>query len=427
MTLERLSPEAVRRVLLAGGEVALLDVRSLEDYGRGHVLPAVPAPRDRMRDELPRLVPCRATRLILCDDGRGEAAAAAELAAGLGYGNLAVLDGGTSGWQGAGFRLFDGINVLGAALAETVDLVCRPPNISATDLARRREAGERLLVLDVRPWAEHLTGHVPGATSCPGGELFYRLSDLAPDPATTVVVHCAGRSRSLYGAQSLINAGVPNPVLALNNGTYGWYRAGLPLAYGTGPRADVAPDRDDAGVRAAARRLALACGVREIDETVLADWRRERDRRSLYLLDVRSPEEFAAGHREDAVSAQGVQLVECSDDWIGVRDGRIVLFDDDGVRAPMAASWLRQLGYGEVAVMADAERHGFAAGHDRHLRAVDDNDKAEAPDPATLEADMAASAEYLSWQASLAQEVALDGLVRLEPYRPDGGAVAQPR
>lgn len=428
MRLERLSPEAVRHALLAGGEVALLDVRALEGYSRGHVLLAVPAPLGRLAADLPRLAPCRATCLILCDDGQGEAEQAASLAAGLGYDNLAVLDGGVSAWRDAGYRLFDGINVLGAALAETIDLVCRPPHISAGELARRREAGEAMVVLDVRPWQEYLCGHIPGAISCPGGELVYRLADLAPDPATTVVVHCAGRSRSLYGAQSLINAGVPNPVLALSDGTYGWHRAGFPLAHGAGPRAESRPGRDDPDARAAARRLALACGVWEIDETVLAAWRRERESRSLYLLDVRSPEEFAAGHREGAVSAQGVQLVECSDDWIAVRDGRIVLFDDDGVRAPMAASWLRQLGHGEVAVMVcDPAGRGKSPVNPAPFSAPDETVTARAPDPATVEADMAAAAQYLSWQATLARHVAQDGLVRLEPFRPGRDAIAQPR
>ncbi|CPR01703.1 sulfurtransferase [Bordetella pertussis] len=40
------------------------------------------------------------------------------------------------------------------------------------------------------------------------------------------MVNCAGRTRSIIGAQSLINAGVPNPVFALRNGTMGWALAG---------------------------------------------------------------------------------------------------------------------------------------------------------------------------------------------------------
>ena len=55
---------------------------------------------------------------------------------------------------------------------------------------------------------------------------------MRPDTGTTVVVNCAGRTRSIIGAQSLINAGIPNRVIALENGTMGWSLAGLELERG---------------------------------------------------------------------------------------------------------------------------------------------------------------------------------------------------
>ena len=45
-------------------------------------------------------------------------------------------------------------------------------------------------------------------------------------------MNCAGRTRSIIGAQSLINAGLPNKVIALKNGTMGWHLAGLKVARG---------------------------------------------------------------------------------------------------------------------------------------------------------------------------------------------------
>ena len=60
----------------------------------------------------------------------------------------------------------------------------------------------------------------------PGAELVLRARELAPDPATRIIVNCAGRTRSIIGTQSLINAGIENPVSALRNGTIGWTLAG---------------------------------------------------------------------------------------------------------------------------------------------------------------------------------------------------------
>ena len=78
---------------------------------------------------------------------------------------------------------------------------------------------------------------IPTATSVPGAELALRVRALAPDRATTVIVNCAGRTRSIIGAQSLINAGLPNRVAALRNGTIGWTLAGLDLDHGQARRA----------------------------------------------------------------------------------------------------------------------------------------------------------------------------------------------
>ena len=180
--------------------------------------------------------------------------------------------------------------------------------------------------------------------TCPGAELVHRFADLVPDPDTLVVVSCAGRTRSIIGAQSLINAGVPNKVVSLQGGTQGWRLAGLELERG---RRRVAPVSAEAAAAARQRAAAVAArfGVRRIDRATLAAWQAEDDRRTTYLLDVRTPEEFAAGHLPGSVSAQGGQLVQAIDRWVGTRGARLVLVDDSGTRAIMSAHWLMQMGW----------------------------------------------------------------------------------
>ena len=48
--------------------------------------------------------------------------------------------------------------------------------VTREELARRLQDGDRLVVLDVRPAAEHAAGHLPGAVSIPVGELRRRLA-----------------------------------------------------------------------------------------------------------------------------------------------------------------------------------------------------------------------------------------------------------
>jgi rhodanese-related sulfurtransferase len=178
------------------------------------------------------------------------------------------------------------------------------------------------------------------------------VPDRVPSPDTLVVVNCAGRTRSIIGAQSLRNAGLPNPVVALENGTMGWELAGLELARG---REEALPAPSPEGLRRAqalADKVAERFAIRRIDDATLARFRNEADERTLYLFDVRSPEEYVAGHLAGARSAPGGQLVQATDVYMATRNARIVLTDDDGVRAVMTGSWLVQMGWPEVYVLA---------------------------------------------------------------------------
>ena len=212
------------------------------------------------------------------------------------------------------------------------------------------DAGETLVILDSRPMDEYHVMNIPDGVDCPGAELTARVHDIAPDPDMLVVVNCAGRTRSIIGAQSLINAGVPNKVVALKNGTMGWHLAGFELERG---QTRMAPPPSAIAIPKA-QTLARAVGERfsvpKIDRDTLTNWQNETDVRTLYVLDVRDPEEYAQGHPVGIRNAPGGQLVQGIDQWCGTLGARIVLVDDNGVRATMTASWLMQMGW-DVAVL----------------------------------------------------------------------------
>lgn len=332
-----------------GEEIALLDVREHGQYGESHLFFAVPLPFSRLELDTPRLVPRRATRVVVYDgDGHGVATDAAHALAAIGYTNVHVLEGGTAAWSAAGYALFAGVNVPSKTFGELVEHRLHTPRISARQLHDMQARGERLVVLDGRPLSEFRKMNIPGAVCCPNGELAYRLADLVPDSDTPIVINCAGRTRSIIGAQTLINLGIPNPVYALENGTQGWYLADYPLEHGNSRRYPDKPAQVGAAslenMRAAASALAAQHGVRTVDAATVAGWAADSSR-SLFLCDVRTPEEFAQGTLPGAQHTPGGQLIQATDQYVGVRGARLVLFDADGVRAPVVASWLRQLGH----------------------------------------------------------------------------------
>ena len=174
---------------------------------------------------------------MLCDDADGLAARAAAILARNGYADLRILDGGIKAWAAAGFELFSGVNVPSKAFGEYIEHANGTPSIAAGELEALIRGGADMVVLDSRPFDEYVRVSIPTATNVPGAELVLRARDIAPSPDTLVVVNCAGRTRSIIGAQSLINAGVRNKVVALRNGTMGWSLAGFPCDSGKNRRA----------------------------------------------------------------------------------------------------------------------------------------------------------------------------------------------
>ena len=342
----------LRGWLADGGEIAFLDVREEGQHGSGHPLLAVNIPYSRFEAEVVRLVPRRSCRVVLVDDADGVAGKAARRLAGLGYRDVHVLQGGAAGWGAAGYRLFPSTNVPSKAFAEIIEHEFATPAISAAELDRLRRSGQQVTILDSRPLDEYARFHVPGALPCPGAELVHRFADLVASPETLVVVSCAGRTRGIIGAQSLIDAGVPNRVFSLSGGTQGWRLAGLELESGLGT--GLAPVSADARVAARSRADAVAArfGIGMVAEA---------DRRTTYVLDVRAPEEFAVGHLPGSVSAPGGQLVQAIDRWVGTRGARLVLVDDTGTRAIMTAHWLVQMGW-DVQVLEGSQGAALETG-----------------------------------------------------------------
>ncbi|MBO0738005.1 MAG: thiosulfate sulfurtransferase [Alphaproteobacteria bacterium] len=343
-----MTPSELRKRYQAGAEIAIVDAREEGRFHDRHLLMASCMPLSRLEVIAPVLLPRRSAPVVVCDNGEGLAErAAARLAEG-GYTDVTMLRGGVAAWQAACFPVYSGVHVPSKAFAEVVEHDCGTPWIGVQQLAERQKRGDRLAIFDSRSFEEYHSNSIPGAISVPGAELVYRFNELVPSPDTFVVVNCGGRTRSIIGAQSLIDAGVPNRVVSLKDGTMAWHLAGFEVVSGATGRA---PEMSSEGIAAAQRRadaVARRYHVPVIDHARLAEWQREADRRTLYIMDVRDPAEYRAGHLPGSVMTPGGQLVQETDNWLGVWGARVVLVDDTGVRARMTASWLRRMGWDAV-------------------------------------------------------------------------------
>src|SRR3569623_2269202 len=289
-------------MLTDGEELALIDVREELVYSQNHLLWARSVPLSRIELRFARQVPRKATRIVLVDDGDGLAARAEAILTSAGYSDVAYLEGGVAGWEKAGLITFSGMHVPSKAFGEFVEHDSGTPSVSAEELDAMMRSVTDMKVLDSRPFDEFNRVSIPTGIDVPGAELVLRVRDIVPSPDTTIVVNCAGRTRSIIGAQSLIDAGVPNKVVALRNGTMGWHLAGLKTASGETQRFPEVTDKGSAWAPEAADTVAQQFGVRRIDREGLARMQADTSRTTLILAE-RDPDEDRRVHFPVAVSA----------------------------------------------------------------------------------------------------------------------------
>ena len=349
-----ITPQALRRAWSNNHEIALVDVREEGLYALSHPFFALTIPISELEVKLPPLVPRLSAPVVVYDSGQGYTTPAAKRILDLGYSDVAILEGGLEAYAKVG-EVFRDVNVPSKAFGELVEAIRATPSLPAEEVKKAIDNKDDVVILDARRYEEYHTMCLPNSRSCPGGELLHRVFEAAPDPNTTVIVHCAGRTRSIVGTQSLVNAGIDNKVVALENGTIGWTLAGFELEKGKVERIAPPSVRAAHKARSHASRWARHVGVPFIDVDQLSVFIAQAEERTLYLLDVRDPEEYANNHLEGFTSAPGGQLVQATDEWVGVRGARIVLNDTDGVRALMTASWLLQLGWDVSVLEEDAK------------------------------------------------------------------------
>ena len=343
---DRMSPEALKSLLTGNTQFAFIDVREAGEYNTSHIPGSSLISRRHLEFQLPLAVPYKGTHVILCDDDGRRVPLAAATVERMGYRHVSVLDGGINRWVSRDYPTEWGSNVPSKDFGEKVEVVHHVPELEATELHERMARGDKLVILDTRTPEEYQRFCIPGGRSVPGGELALRITDITKDlaPDTTIIVNCAGRTRSIIGTRVLQRMGLQN-VYGLKNGTSGWLLAGYQLE--TGADRVTLPPPSPEGVAAAeayAARLAQEDGVRYLDIAALQAMMARREQETVYLIDVRTQEEYAAGHIPGFRWFPGGQAVQRSDDVAVVHNCPIVFACDRMARAtsrrPGIARWV---------------------------------------------------------------------------------------
>jgi rhodanese-related sulfurtransferase len=344
--------DALRALRVSGAVHALIDVREHPETDAGHIPGASTVPMRTLPLRMAELLPTTGLDIVVVDGGDEDrrAAAAVELLRSEGHARAVVLDGGLAAWAAAGHRVERGRNVPSKRFGELLldgaeeDLLVAPETLADWMAEGRVER-----ILDVRTAAEHERECIPGSQHAAGFDVV--AAALArTDPSRPLVVHCTGRTRGIVAASTLRLLGLPN-VHALENGTMGWKLAGLELEHGARRVAPAdAPDEDAAATHAAVHAIARDAGVERLSPAVAAERLRTATVPTL-LFDVRSPAEHSEAAPDGSIGVPSGQLVQQLDDHLVIAGAHAILIDDGGVRAPIAAFWLRRIGVAAVAVV----------------------------------------------------------------------------
>ena len=342
---KKLKANKIKSWLSDNKEMSFIDVREIGQHTEGHPFFSISIPYSIFEYRLLELVPNKNVRVVLFDNNDGIASLAAKQAKLIGYANIFILENGIDGWLNEGFELFDGINVPSKSFGELVEHKYNTPSITSNELFNKQQQKKDLIILDGRPFEEYQKMSIPGSICCPNAEIPYKISSLVKNTKTEIIINCAGRTRSIIGAQALINFGIENKVYALENGTQGWFLSDLKLDYGKKNYLNIKPNKEEVKkLNSRIKSLLIDNEIEIINLKKANDLISKRDR-STFIFDVATKKSL-----KDNISfiknVPGGQLVQATDNFVGVLNSQIILLDEgDLVRSGITALWLKKLNF----------------------------------------------------------------------------------
>jgi rhodanese-related sulfurtransferase len=345
--IQTISCQQAAALMVSDGLFAVFDVRERGEYNDCQIPHTTSLPRSQIEFRIAELVRNRAIPIALYDEGGRRAELAAQTLTQLGYEQILILRGGLSAWQSEGRETVSGVNVPSKAFGERIHHDRQVPDLSPEDLMQMLDGHRELTIVDVRTPEEYGRFCIPGGVNVPGGDLILWAEELRRKPM--VIVNCAGRTRSIIATAALRRLGLTN-VRALRNGTMGWVLAGFDLETKPARHGPATP-----AANAQALTTALKIAAQEKIEIITVNnlvRSLANDSDSLsYRIDVRSEQEFVAGHIASTINVPGGQAVQRADDFVPVRNAPIVFISNRSARAVMAAYWYREMGFKHVFVL----------------------------------------------------------------------------
>ncbi len=210
--------------------IAFLDVRTRKAYVQEFAFGAINCPLDRFSLMIADLVPDPSTLVIMIGANKKAIFKTNLILTKKKYSNVHYIKGDYQAWKKAKLPMWAGEFTLSKAFGEWIEATGKVNNIFPNELHRmHQQPNSQLLQIDARPKIEYEKFTLPYSKHCSGGELPAYLQKTSSKK--TIIVHCAGRTRSIIAYQTLLDFNISQKKYVLNGGTQNWVLHGLERAY----------------------------------------------------------------------------------------------------------------------------------------------------------------------------------------------------
>jgi rhodanese-related sulfurtransferase len=345
---------------LADAAPALIDVRTAAEWDKdGHIEGAVNVPLADLFSNLDKLPAKDKPIVVYCASGHRGAIAMMGLRL-MGYENVSNLAGGLGAWKTANLPVAGWVNWPVVWSDYLTNIPEGYYTIKAADL-NTALADKPPFLLDVREASEiEKDGYIAGAVNIPVREVLANLDKL-PAQDQPIVVYCASGARGALTMAALQFLGYTD-VKNLAGGIGGWKKAELAVEMGV-PAAPVAGTAPEVDATRLANLSAFFTDMPDGFYTVKsADLNVELTGSPVpFVMDVRTPDEFAAGYIEGAVNIPINEVPANLAKLPADKAAPIVALCQSGHRGALAMMYLRMTGYTNVRNLAGGMNAWIAA------------------------------------------------------------------
>ncbi len=232
---------------------------------------------------------------------------------------------------------FTGINTQLTAETDNSTIVAE---ITPEEVKTMIDKNENFFLVDVRDATEYSkNGHIEGALNIPLSELEAKQIVLPKDKL--IIVMCDGNNcrRSSYGVAALYKLGFRN-LKNFKSGTAGWKEAGYDLVNGAPP--------------------VLPTIISEISCEELKN--KMNSENNLFIIDIRSKEEYNAGHITNAQRFDYTSIKQSFRDGKIPSDKELIIYDSTNLRARVATEELMTVNASNIKMLTGGMDEWIAKG-----------------------------------------------------------------